>query len=101
VVVIGTLALFLTVFALLVFQLRNGRDPALAGQATASAAAPPAKRVLVRKVIVTRVVVHLPEEETVVPSVQTSTVPAPASAPAAAPAPVPAPAPAPLTSRSS
>jgi hypothetical protein len=100
VVVIGTLALFLTVFALLVFQLRSGRDPALGHAATARATAPPPKRVLVRKVIVTRVVVHLPEEEeAAVPVARTVSVPAPA--PAAAPAPVAAPAPAPLTSHSS
>jgi hypothetical protein len=61
-VVVGTLALFLTVFALLAFQLRSGRDPALGRTAAARAAAPPPKRVLVRKLVITRVVVHLPEE---------------------------------------
>ena len=60
----ATVAVFLAVFALLVFQLRNGRDPAL-GQSTTLAQAPvaPPKRVLVRKTIVTRVIVHLPAEE--------------------------------------
>ena len=60
----ATVAVFLAVFALLVFQLRSGRDPAL-GQGTtlAKAPVPPPKRVLVRKTIVTRVIVHLPAEE--------------------------------------
>ena len=59
-----TLALFLAVFALLAFQLRSGRDPALGRpQARAAAPAPPPRRVLIRKVIVTRVVVHLPARD--------------------------------------
>ena len=60
----ATVAVFLAVFALLVFQLRSGRDPAL-GQGTtlAKAPVPPPKRILVRKTIVTRVIVHLPAEE--------------------------------------
>ena len=59
----ATVAVFLAVFALLVFQLRSGRDPAL-GQGTtlAKAPVPPPKRILVRKTIVTRVIVHLPAE---------------------------------------
>jgi hypothetical protein len=98
VVVVATLVAFTTVYALLVFQLRSGRDPALGSAATARATAPPQKRVLVRKVIVTRVVVHLPEKDEVVPTVRTTTAPA---APAPAPAPAPVPAPAPLTTHSS
>ena len=50
VVAAGTLALFLAIFALLVFQLRTGRDPAL-GRSTvtlAKAVAPP-KRVVIRR----------------------------------------------------
>ncbi len=106
VVVVATLVAFAALFALLAFQLRSGRDPALGSVATARATAPPQKRVLVRKLIVTRVVVHLPEEDEVAPVVRTTTVPAaPASAPAPAPAPAaapaPAPAPAPLTTHSS
>lgn len=109
VVVTATLALFLTVFALLVFQLRSGHDPALgAGTVARVASSPPPKRVLVRKLIITRVVVHLPgEDESVsVPVTRTAVVPvAPASAsapvPAPAPTPAPAPAPAPLTTHSS
>lgn len=106
VVALATLALFLTVLALLVFQLRTGRDPALgATVAPTSAPAPKKKRILIRKVIITRRVVHLPAE-TSAPAPATR-VSAPASAPAAsAPAPAPAapapaPAPAPLTTQSS
>jgi hypothetical protein len=102
VVVTATLALFLTVFALLVFQLRSGRDPALGAGPVARAASPPAKRVLVRKLIITRVVVHLPADDAPASASRTVTVPVtPAAAPAPVPAPVPAPAPAPLTTHSS
>jgi len=109
VVVAATVAVFLAVFALLAFQLRSGRDPAL-GQGTtlAKAPVPPPKRILVRKTIVTRVIVHLPAEEEDDAPVGVAAAPAaPAvtySAPAAtapAPALTPAPAPAPLTTRSS
>jgi hypothetical protein len=90
VVVIGALALFLTVFALLVFQLRSGRDPSL-GRAVAAArgTAPRPRRVLVRKLIVTRVVVHLPRGDVVVPVVRSAAVPVPPPPAAAAPAPTP------------
>ena len=109
-----TLVLFLAVFALLAFQLRSGRDPALGRpQARAAAPAPPPRRVLVRKIIVTRVVVHLPARDDDRPVAAAAPVrvpvpsspPAVAAPPAAAPAPAPAaPAPAappPLTTRSS
>lgn len=106
IVVTATLGLFLAVFALLVFQLRSGRDPALsAGAPLARVAQPPPKRVLVRKLIITRVVVHLPDEAGAAAApvrVVTSQPSAPAptfSAPA--PAAAPAPAPAPVTTRSS
>jgi len=103
----ASLALFLLVFALLVFQLRSGRDPALGGAVAAvQATPPPPKRVLVRKLIITKVVVHLPREHAARPAtvVSAPVVAAPVrSAPAVArvPAPAPAPAPAPLTTRSS
>ena len=108
-----TVALFLAVFALLTFQLRSGRDPALGRpQARAAALAPPPTRVLVRKIIVTRVIVHLPAQDddrpvaAAAPARVTvpSSPPAVAAPPAAAPPPAPAaPAPAapPLTTRSS
>ncbi|HET8758564.1 MAG TPA: hypothetical protein VFM58_21265, partial [Solirubrobacteraceae bacterium] len=80
VVALATLALFLTAFALLVFQLRSGRDPALgATVAPVSAPAPEKKRILIRKLIITRRVVHLPAE-TAAPAPSTRV-----SAPAAAP----------------
>lgn len=111
----ATLALFLACFALLVFQLRTGRDPALGQGSTALArtTVPPPRRVLIRKTIIRKVIVHLPAEEddsppaTVVPRSAPTTVraaPAPAAPAPAAPAPAapaPAPAPAPLTTHSS
>jgi len=110
----ASLALFLLVFALLVFQLRSGRDPALGGAVAAvQATPPPPKRVLVRKLIITRVIVHLPAEDEARPATGVSApapaAPAPVShsapavtqAPAVVRAPAPAPAPAPLTTRSS
>lgn len=101
----STLALFLGVLALLVFQLRSGRDPALGAAAAQTQVSVPPPRVLVRKLIVTRVVVHLPAEEeddrpipaTTAPRLTTAP-PRSVSVPAAA---APAPAPAPLTTRSS
>src|SRR4051794_5393951 len=105
----ATIAVFLAIFALLVFQLRSGRDPAL-GQGTtlATAPVPPPKRILVRKTILTRVIVHLPaQEEDGAPVAAAPARAAPVvsySAPAPsvpAPAPAAAPAPAPLTTRSS
>ena len=106
-----SLALFLAVFALLAFQLRSGQDPALGRpQARAAVPPPPKKRVLVRKLIITRVVVHLPAREDDRPVVAAAPVrvPVPAAPPAVAappaavapPAPAPA-APPPLTTRSS
>ena len=96
-VAFATLALFLAILALLIFQLRNGRDPAL-GQAVARTSAPAStpKRILIRKVIVTRVVHDAAAPAA--PVQRTSSTPA-ASAPAPA-APAPA-APAPLTTQSS
>jgi|SRR4051812_24158403 hypothetical protein len=99
----ATIAVFLAIFALLVFQLRSGRDPAL-GQGTtlAKAPVPPPKRILVRKTIVTRVIVHLPADEEDAPVAVAAAPAVTYSAPApAAAAPAPAPAPAPLTTHSS
>jgi hypothetical protein len=100
VVVAATLAAFLAVFALLVWQVRSGRDPAL-GQGTTlvTGLVPPPKRILVRKTIVTRVIVHLPAE--VVDDPPVPTAPAPAVTYSAPAAPAPSAAPAPLTTRSS
>ena len=100
----GTLALFLAVFALLAFQLRSGRDPALGGVVVAAKApAVPPKRVLIRKVVITRVVVHLPRDgggAAAPVRAITPASPAPAAPVQVAPA-APAPAPPPLTTRTS
>jgi hypothetical protein len=92
----ATLALFFAIAALLVFQLRSGRDPALgSGTPVAAATVSKPKRVLVRKVIITRVVHDAPRAAAPAPVQRTSTTPAAPAAPA------PAPAPAPLTTQSS
>jgi hypothetical protein len=91
IVMAGSLALFLVVFALLVFQLRAGRDPAL-GAAAAQPAAVPAKRILLRKVVITKRIVTVEHDEE-------RAAAAPASQRVVRSA--PAPAPAPLVSRSS
>ncbi len=59
-VIAGSLGLFLAITALLALQLRAGADPALgAGEPQVVAAASPAPRkVLIRRVIVTRIVEH-------------------------------------------
>jgi hypothetical protein len=102
IVVAGSLALFLVVFALLVFQLRAGRDPALRA-VTAQVPAPPAKRILERRIVIRKVIVHVrprADDEEAAPAVVLA---APATVTAAPPAaaPAPAPAPAPLVTRTS
>ena len=105
-VVAGSLALLLVVFSLLAFQMRAQRDATLAASARPVAAAPP-RRVIERRVIVTKVIVRVRRDEgddAPVPVTRVSqTIPAPAApAPAAPAAPAPAaPAPAPLTTRTS
>jgi hypothetical protein len=103
-VVAGAVALFLVVFNLLAFQTR-AKSQAVAVASRAAAEAPP-RRVIHRRVIVTKVIVHVRREEgddQPVPVTRVSqTVPAPAQQAPAAPAPAPAaPAPAPLTTRTS
>ena len=107
IVAAGSLALFLVVFALLVFQLRAGRDPALS-TAAAQPAAVPAKRILLRKVVITRGSSSSTREtpRAAAPALQpvVQSAPAAAAPAAAAPAPAapaPAPAPRPLVTRSS
>jgi hypothetical protein len=95
----ATLTLFFAITALLVFQLRSGRDPAIGQPVAQTPVRVAPKRVLIRKVIVTRVI-HDPAAPAA-PVQRTSTAAAPAPA-ASAPAPAPAPAaPAPLTTQSS
>ena len=53
-----SLAVFLAVLALLATRMADGRDPAVL--ARAGATPPPARRVLIRRVLERRVIVHLP-----------------------------------------
>ena len=100
-----SLAAFAVVLALLVVQMRVGRDPVLGARRAAEVAAAP-RRVLVRRVIVKRVVVDEVRDAedggASGPRRTVVVVPRP-SAPAAAPAPAPAPAPAtaPLVTKTS
>jgi hypothetical protein len=102
-VVAGALALFLVVFNLLVFQMRADSQATAVASARPAAAAPP-RRVIHRRVIVTKVIVRVRRDEGddgSAPVTRVSqTVPAPAR-PAPAPAAPAAPAPAPLTTRTS
>ena len=115
-VMAGSAGLFFAVAALLAFQMRAGADPALGKPkpVVVAQATPAPRKVLIRRVIVTRIVEHRPRRgatQTTTPAPSGSgAAPAPsapqASAPApAAPAPAPAaPAPAPaapLTTQSS
>ena len=114
-VIAGSAGLFFAIVALLAFQMRAGADPALGkGKPVVVAQATPAPRkVLVRRVVVTRIVEHRPRRGSAAAAAPRSTGSAPAapaapsapapSAPAPAPAaPAPAPAPAaPLTTQSS
>jgi hypothetical protein len=56
--IFSTLALFLIVLALLAVRVADGQDPAL--RARAAATPQPPRRVLVKRVIERRVIVHLP-----------------------------------------
>jgi hypothetical protein len=100
-----SLAAFVVVLALLVVQMRVGRDPAL-GARPAAAVAPAPRRVLVRRVIVKRVVIDEirdAKDGGARAARRTVVVVPQGSAPAAAPAPAPAPAaaPAPLVTKTS
>jgi hypothetical protein len=101
----GGLTVFLVVLTLLFWQVRIGRDPALgaAGRPDQVVTVPPARRVLVRRivrrVIVERVIISddgaVTRRPAVVSVVSSPSVPAPAAVPA------PTPAPAPLVTRTS
>ena len=104
-----SLAAFVVVLALLVVQMRVGRDPAL-GARPAAALAPAPRRVLVRRVIVKRVVVdevHDAEEpgasapQRTVVLVPKGSSPAPPPPAAPAPSPPPPPPPPPLVTKTS
>ena len=93
----GTTVAFAGVLAALSWQVATGADPAI-GEGEQAAAAPPAQRVLVRRVV-RRVIVtrDAPREAAAAAPAQ---APA-AAAPQAVQAPAPAPAPAPPTTRAS
>ena len=104
-VVAAALAAFLTVLVLLAFQTRAARLSAAPVPQPAVAAAPP-RQIVLRRVIVTRVVTELRDDDLPAPApaqvVAVSAAPAPAAPVVAAPAPAPAaPAPAPLTTHTS
>lgn len=65
-IVWATLAAFLALLALLSARLLAGQDPAL--RARAAAAPLPPRRVLIRRVIERRVVVHLPPNQPAQPT---------------------------------
>jgi hypothetical protein len=93
---------FVLVLALLVAQMRLGRDPVLGARRVASAAAP--RQVVLRRVIVKRVVVdeiHDVDGGGAASSSGSIAVAPRTSAPTPAPAPAPAPSPAPLVTKSS
>jgi hypothetical protein len=93
-----SLAAFAVVLALLVAQMRVGRDPALGVRPAAVAAAAP-RRVLVRRVIVKRIVVdEVRDAEDGGPTAPARTV---VLVPQRTAAPAPAPAPAPLVTKTS
>jgi hypothetical protein len=103
IVAAGSLAVFCVVFALLAFQLRAGRDPALSAASASVPAAPPVRRVIQRRIVIRKVIIHVRprEDDTPAPATRTVTAAAPAPAPVQAAAPAPAPAPAPLVTRTS
>ena len=92
---------FAIVLALLVLQMRAGRDPVLGAGRTAAATAGAPRKVLLRRVVVTRVVVREVDDgqQRAVPVTRTILVPQTVTSAPAAPA--PAPAPAPLVTRTS
>jgi hypothetical protein len=100
-VVAGSLALFLTLFSLLAWQMHNGGDPALGAGATSLAARRPA-HVLVHRVVRRVVVVHAPAAASAAPPPAPPSAAAPAAPAAPAPAPAaPPPPPAPVVTRAS
>jgi len=94
----GSLLAFVAILGVLAVRVAAGADPAIGQQATAP---PPAKRVLVRRIVRRVIVTHPAPRRDAAPATPAApqgsgVVPtsAPAPAPAAAPAPAPAPAPA-------
>jgi hypothetical protein len=102
---LASLLAFAIVLALLVAQMRLGRDPVLGAHRASASVTQPPRRVLVRRVIVKRIVVHeVRDADDGGGTEATGTVvvtPTQTAAPAPAPSPAPAPAPAPLVTKSS
>ena len=102
---LGSLALFLVLFALLAVRVRDGEDPALGGGTPVADVAP--RRVIVHRVILRKVIVTEPaprsHRRVAAPSGPVLVAPAAPAPVAQAPvAPAPArPAPAPVTTGSS
>ncbi len=102
---VASLLAFAVVLALLVAQMRLGRDPVLGARRAAASVAPATRHVLVRRVIVKRIVVDeihdTDDGGATTPARAVVVVPSRSVAPAPTPAPAPAPAPAPLVTKSS
>jgi hypothetical protein len=102
----GALGTFFAALALLAVQVRAGEDPSLGQAKPVAAVREQPRKVIVKRKVIKRVVVHHPRPTAVpaAPSSGAASAPPTASAPSApAPvaAPAPAPAPAPLTTQSS
>jgi hypothetical protein len=102
---LASLLVFAIVLALLVTQMRLGRDPVLGARRAAAPIAQAQRRILVRRVIVKRIVVHEVHDADDGGATEATRAvvvqPTQTAAPAPAPAPAPTPAPAPLVTKSS
>jgi hypothetical protein len=103
----GALGTFFAALALLAVQVRAGEDPSLGQPKPVAAVREQPRKVIVKRKVIKRIVVHHPRPTAVAaaapssgaaPATATASAPS-APAPVAAPAPVPAPAP--LTTQSS
>jgi hypothetical protein len=103
----GALGTFFAALALLAVQVRAGEDPSLGQAKPVAAVREQPRKVIVKRKVIKRIVVHHPRPTAVAaaaPSSGAASAPETASAPSApAPvaAPAPVPAPAPLTTQSS
>ncbi len=79
----ATVAIFLGVLALLATRVAGGQDPAL--RARAAAAPLPPRRVLVRRILEKRVIVHLPPSAPAQPTQASQQVSAPGGYPSSLP----------------
>ncbi len=108
----GALGTFFAALALLAVQVRAGEDPALGEAKPVAAVDERPRKVLVKRKVIKRIVVHHPRPAAAAAAAAPSsgsaptasapvTTSAPSAPPPAASAPAPAPAPAPLTTQSS